>query len=118
MPNNLDLEPGQAIAEALAAAPPEIKDALNLDRVIHEPARLAITAVLAACESADFVFLRRATGLTQGNLSAHLGKLQEAGYVEIEKRFVGNMPNTLCRLTGDGRKAFDAYRRQIRSLAS
>ena len=80
----------------------EVQEALGIDRVIHEPARLAITAVLASCESADFVFLRRATGLTQGNLSAHLGRLQEAGYVEIEKRFLGTVPNTLCRLTPAG----------------
>ena len=97
---------------------PEIREALNLDRVIHEPARLAITAVLAACDSADFVFLRRATGLTQGNLAAHLARLQEAGYLEIEKRFVGNVPNTLCRLTESGRAALAEYRRQIRRLAS
>lgn len=98
--------------------PQEVREALALDRVIHEPARLAITAALAACESADFVFLRRATGLTQGNLSAHLGRLQEAGYVDIEKRFLGNVPNTLCRLTDSGRAAFDEYRRRIRRLAT
>jgi DNA-binding MarR family transcriptional regulator len=88
----------------------------NVDRVIHEPARLAVAAVLAACESADFVFLRRATGLTQGNLSAHLARLSEAGYITMEKRFVGNLPNTLCRLTPSGRAAFEAYRRQLQRL--
>lgn len=92
------------------------RDLLRLDRVIHEPARLAIAAILAACESADFVYLRHATGLTQGNLSAHLLRLQEAGYVELEKRFVGSKPNTLCRLTSAGRAAFEAYRQQVRAL--
>jgi DNA-binding MarR family transcriptional regulator len=100
----------------LAAA--DVRDLLQLDRVIHEPARLAIAAILAACESADFVYLRRATGLTQGNLSAHLLRLQEAGYLAIEKRFVDNKPNTLCRLTDAGRAAFKTYRRQVRSLTA
>ena len=102
-------------SEAAAAA---VRNLLQLDRVIHEPARLAIAAFLAACESADFVYLRHATGLTQGNLSAHLLRLQEAGYLEMEKRFVGNKPNTLCRLTDTGRAAFQAYRRQVRSLTA
>jgi DNA-binding MarR family transcriptional regulator len=100
------------------AATADVRDLLQLDRVIHEPARLAIAAILAACESADFVYLRRATGLTQGNLSAHLLRLQEAGYLEMEKRFVANKPNTLCRLTGAGRAAFQAYRRQVRALTA
>jgi len=81
----------------------------QLDRVIHEPARLAIMAVLYACEEADFVYLLNATGLTRGNLSSHLVKLEEAGYVVIEKRFLGRKPNTLCRLTPAGREAFREY---------
>ena len=99
------------------ALPPDVSTWQHVDRVIHEPARLAIAAVLAACESADFVFLRRATGLSQGNLSAHLARLSEAGYISVEKRFVGNLPNTLCRLTPAGRAALEAYRRQLRQLA-
>jgi DNA-binding transcriptional ArsR family regulator len=95
---------------------PDVKGVLDVDRVIHEPARLAIVAVLAACESADFVYLRHATELTQGNLSAHLGKLEEAGYVEIEKRFQGKKPNTLCRLTDAGRAAFKQYRASVAKL--
>ncbi len=92
--------------------PPGVKELLEVDRVIHEPARLAIMAVLAACDAADFVYLRNATDLTQGNLSAHLAKLEEAGYVSVEKRFQGKKPNTLCRLTDRGRSAFKAYRTQ------
>ncbi len=93
-----------------------VHQVLEVDRVIHEPARLAIVAVLAACESADFRYLRSATTLTQGNLSAHLSKLEEAGYVTIEKRFVDKKPNTLCRLTEAGRAAFQRYRVNVGKL--
>ena len=92
---------------------PAVHQLLDVDRVIHEPARLAVVAILAACESADFRYLRQATTLTQGNLSAHLNKLEEAGYVSIEKRFVDRKPNTLCRLTDAGRAAFQRYRASI-----
>ncbi len=92
---------------------PDVQALLEVDRVIHEPARLAIVSVLAACEAADFVYLRHATGMTQGNLSTHLSKLEEAGYIKIEKRFQGKKPNTLCSLTGSGRTAFDQYRARV-----
>ncbi len=92
------------------------QDLLEVDRVIHEPARLAIMAVLAACESADFVYLRNTTSMTQGNLSAHLRKLEEAGYISIEKSFQNNKPNTLCRLTEKGSAAFKQYRAQVTRL--
>jgi DNA-binding MarR family transcriptional regulator len=103
------------------APPPNKKpfnaqDLLEVDRVIHEPARLAIMAVLAACASADFVYLRNATSLTQGNLSAHLLKLEEVGYITIEKRFQDKKPNTLCRLTDKGSAAFKQYRAQVARL--
>lgn len=94
------------------------KSITTLDRVIHEPSRLAIIAILAACEAADFVYLRGATGLTQGNLSVHLSKLEEAGYVSVEKRFQGKKPNTLCRLTEAGRSAFAEYRRRVGHLVA
>ncbi|MEW5721357.1 MAG: transcriptional regulator, partial [Chloroflexota bacterium] len=89
--------------------PNEIKDIANLDRLIHEPARLAILAVLSACESADFVYLLNATGLNKGTLSSHLSKLEEANYIAITKSFKGKYPNTNCALTSSGRKAFNAY---------
>jgi DNA-binding MarR family transcriptional regulator len=95
----------------------EIKDIAGFDRLIHEPARLAIMAVLSACESADFTYLLNSTGLSKGNLSAHLTKLEEAGYVAITKSFRGKFPNTTCSLTKPGRKAFHAYRRQYLALA-
>lgn len=95
---------------------PDLRSIAEVDRLLHEPARALITAILAAVESADFTYLQRETGLTKGNLSAHLSKLQEAGYVYIEKTYRGRIPLTLCRLTEEGRKAFDAYRRQLKQF--
>ncbi len=88
----------------------------DLDRLIHEPARLMILTILAAVDSADFLYLERETGLTRGNLSAHLSKLEDAGYVRIEKTFKGKLPLTVCRLTAAGQKAFAAYRRQLKHI--
>ena len=87
---------------------------LQLDRDIHEPARLAIVATLYAVAEADFLFLQRTTGLTKGNLSSHLAKLEQAGYVEIEKSFRGKIPLTICRLTAAGRAAFETYRAALK----
>ncbi len=95
----------------------EFKQITNFDRLIHEPSRLAIMAVLSACENADFTFLLNATGLSKGNLSSHLSKLRDAGYVNITKGFKGNYPHTTCALTRGGRRAFDAYRKQYLALA-
>jgi len=88
--------------------------ALNdVDRLIHEPARLAVMTILAAVDSADFLYLARETELTKGNLSAHLSKLEDAGYIEIEKSFQGKRPHTDCRLTDEGRQAYDEYLSQL-----
>jgi DNA-binding transcriptional ArsR family regulator len=92
-----------------------IQGLAEIDRIIHEPARLMIVALLAAVEEADFQYLRQATGLTQGNLSAHLSKLEEAGYIAIEKSFRGKYPLTLCRMTERGRKVLDNYRKVIKA---
>jgi DNA-binding MarR family transcriptional regulator len=73
-------------------------------------------AVLTGCESADFVYLQGATGLTKGTLSKHLKKLEEAGYIAIVKTFKGSYPNTSAMLTPVGRKAFRKYRRQYGSF--
>lgn len=94
----------------------EIRDLARIDRMIHEPARLAIVAVLSACESADFKYLLNVTGLSKGNLSAQLSKLEEAGYVSIAKEFKGKYPHTECKLTADGRRAFKAYWEQYQAL--
>jgi DNA-binding transcriptional ArsR family regulator len=88
----------------------------NIDRVIHEPARLMILACLYVVESADFTFLMNQTGLTWGNLSSHLSKLEEVGYVEVEKEFVGRKPHTMLHLTTEGRQAFLDYRADITQL--
>lgn len=88
----------------------------EIDRLIHEPARLMIVTLLYTVESADFLFLQRETGLTKGNLSSHLSKLEQAGYVEIEKTFQGKIPLTVVRLTDKGRTAFDAYRKQLKQF--
>jgi len=95
----------------------EIKDLTKIDRLIHEPSRLAIMAVLSACESADFTYLLNTTGLTKGNLSAHLSKLEDAGYIKIVKRFKGKYPNTLCSCSSQGRRAFESYWKQYSALA-
>jgi DNA-binding MarR family transcriptional regulator len=88
----------------------------GVDRTIHEPSRSTILAVLSAVESADFLYLQRETGLTKGNLSVHLSKLEEAGYIGIEKTYRGKLPLTLCRMTETGRRAFKNYREQLKSF--
>ena len=88
----------------------------QLDRVIHEPARLTIMLILYGVSEADFLYLQREGGFTQGNLSGHLAKLEEAGYVEIEKKFKGKVPLTVCRLTGTGKAALSAYSQHMMGL--
>jgi DNA-binding transcriptional ArsR family regulator len=82
----------------------------EVDRTIHEPARLMVVALLSAVKEADFQYLHQSTGLTKGNLSVHLSKLEEAGYVAIEKTFRGKYPLTICRLTDRGRQVLEQYR--------
>jgi DNA-binding MarR family transcriptional regulator len=86
----------------------------EIDRLVHEPARLAVMALLYVVESADFIFLMNQTGLTWGNLSAHISKLEEAGYLSVEKSFKGKRPNTTLRLTVQGRQAFRRYALQMK----
>ncbi len=96
-----------------------IQEVAQLDRVIHEPARLMIMMILSGAGEADFLYLQREAELTQGNLSRHLTKLEEAGYVKIEKKFKGKRPLTLCRLTAKGESALSGYsRRLVRALQS
>ena len=87
-----------------------------LDRLVHEPGRLAILTVLSSVADADFVFLQRTTGLTKGNLSSHLAKLEDAGLVAIEKRFVGRKPNTRLALTDEGRERIARHWEQLDRL--
>src|ERR1700704_5385778 len=94
----------------------ESRDELVLDRLIHEPGRLAILTVLSPVQSADFVFLQRVTGLTKGNLSSHLTKLEEAGLVTIEKKFILKKPNTNVALTPVGKERVAQHWEQLERL--
>lgn len=96
----------------------DLRGLASVDRLIHEPARLMIVAILYAVESADFVYLQRETELTKGNLSSHLSKLESAEYVEIEKTYRGKIPLTVCRLTDQGRLAFENYRKQLQNFVN
>ena len=81
----------------------------DIDRTIHEPARLLLLIYLFSVEKADFTFLKQQTGMTQGNLSSHLNKLELAGYVQTEKRYKKKRPLTLIKITDSGREAFTSY---------
>jgi DNA-binding transcriptional ArsR family regulator len=85
------------------------KSLTEVDKLVHEPSRLMILTILNSVEKADFVYLQRETGLTRGNLSAHLTKLQEAGYIDIQKTFNGKMPQTICQIAEAGKIAFLKY---------
>lgn len=88
----------------------------DIERIIHEPARLMILATLNFVDSADFLFVERQTGLTRGNLSSHMSKLEAAGYIQIEKKFIDKIPRTMLRITDDGRAALLAYADQMRQV--
>jgi DNA-binding MarR family transcriptional regulator len=92
----------------------QIQKIADLDRVIHEPGRLMIAALLFAVEQADFLYLLHETGMNKGTLSSHITRLEEAGYVLVTKTYRGKVPQTLLCLTGAGRKAFEQYRRKLK----
>jgi DNA-binding MarR family transcriptional regulator len=96
----------------------DITSLTEIDRLVHEPARLAVMALLFVVDSADFILLMNQTGLTWGNLSAHMSKLEEAGYLRVEKTFKGKRPNTLLRLTSEGREAFSTYCVRMRQIVT
>ena len=85
----------------------------DLDRVIHEPSRLLLVALLSSLESADFLFLLKESRLTKGNLTVHLSRLEEAGYIQVEKTIRGKFPHTEYQLTPQGRSAFNEYRKNL-----
>jgi DNA-binding MarR family transcriptional regulator len=91
-------------------------DQPELDRMVHEPARLKILAYLNVVRRADFVFLLSRTGLTWGNLSSHMSKLEDVGYIEVEKEIKDKRSHTMLSLTDKGRSAFDAYRSAMLAL--
>lgn len=93
----------------------DLRDVVSgVDRVLHEPARLLLAALLYPVEDADFVFLLRESGLSKGNLASHLTKLEEAGYLVVTKGYQGRVPHTDYKLSASGRGAFRAYRDQMR----
>ena len=89
------------------------KEVLNIDRVVHEPARLAILLVLEVCVDADFKFLQTLTGMAKSNLSLHLTKLENSGLIAIDKTFVRKKGRTVARLTKEGKEALREYRRTL-----
>ncbi len=95
-----------------SSANPELANFAEIDRLVHEPARLMLMALLYVIDSADFTFLMNQTGMTWGNLSAHMSKLE----LDVEKSFKGKRPNTLLRLTPQGRDAFQTYRQKMRQV--
>ena len=90
----------------------------DVNRLIHEPARYNIMALLFVVDRAEFLFVQNQTGMTPGNLSSHLAKLEEAGYVEIQKEFVKKMPKTYLRMTEKGREAFEEYYNKMKEVFS
>lgn len=88
----------------------------EIDKVIHEPARLKIILYLYLVEEADFIYLMNRTGLTKGNLSSHLSKLEQAGYVTIKKAFIEKIPRTIISLTPAGVEEFRKYKKTIIDL--
>jgi len=93
----------------------QVRAISELDRVIHEPGRLMIVALLWAVKECDFLYLVTATEMNKGNLSSHLARLEEAGYVGVEKTYRGKVPMTVLRLTPAGRAAFDKYRKALKA---
>ena len=89
---------------------------LELDRMIHEPARLVICTILYVVKEADFIYLLQESGLTKGNLSSHLSKLEGAGYITILKTFREKKPLTICSMTTQGRQAFESYRSDYENI--
>ena len=88
----------------------------KLDPMIHAPTRLAILSILVSAENANFTFIKESVGTTDGNLSTHLTKLEENGYITIRKAFVGKKPQTTCAITRKGHKAFTAYLDQLEQI--
>jgi len=88
----------------------------DINQVIHASARLMILSYLYVVESVDYVFLKNMTGLTWGNLSTHLNKLEDAGYVTVDKGYKGKKPHTTIRLTENGRSAFRGYKKSMQQV--
>lgn len=98
------------------ADPAGLHPLANIDQIVHAPARLMVLTYLYVVDRADYVFLVHLTGLTWGNFSTHLRKLETAGYVRIEKEFQGKKPHSMVRLTREGRQAFREYKRRVQRV--
>jgi DNA-binding MarR family transcriptional regulator len=96
--------------------PVNVQPLADIDQVVHSSPRLMVLTYLYVVESVDYVFLRRLTGLTWGSLATHLNKLEEVGYIEVEKGFQGKKPHTMIRMTEQGRQAFREYRKNIQQV--
>ena len=90
---------------------------INIDRVIHEPVRLAILKILSSVKEVDFKFLLTTLGLTKGNLATHINKLEETKLISIKKEFRGKIPHTSYRITNTGRRQFQKYWKNMKELA-
>jgi DNA-binding MarR family transcriptional regulator len=101
------------VTDPKTGAPEALHSLLEVDRLVHEPARLAILTVLAAAEEVQFTFLEQVLGLTRGNLSSHVAKLEVAGYLTVTKAFEERTPVTRYQITAKGRRALENYRRQM-----
>lgn len=97
-------------------SPRDDASGIEIDKLIHEPARLRIMTQLYVVDSVDYVFLMHQLGLTWGNLSSHLSKLEAAGYVDVDKGYEGKKPRTVLSLTEKGRKAFRQYRKVMKQV--
>jgi DNA-binding transcriptional ArsR family regulator len=95
---------------------PAFEQIIEVDRLVHEPARLAVLTALSACESADFVFLQRLTALQAGNLSQHLAKLAEAGFISLSKGFNGSYPQTTAKITDEGLRAIEDHWKRLEAV--
>lgn len=89
----------------------------NINRVVHEPVRLAILKILTSAKEVDFNFLLTTLGLTKGNLATHINKLEEASFIEVKKEFRGKIPHTSYRITKKGRRQFQKYWENMKDLA-
>lgn len=101
---------------ATPEVPASVASHSEINRLIHEPARFQVMALLYVIESADFTFIMNQLDLTWGNLSAHISKLEDGGYVAVEKGFKGKRPQTMLSLTAEGRKAFQDYRQTMKQM--
>lgn len=89
----------------------------NIDRIIHEPVRLAILKILTSAKEVDFNFLLMTLGVTKGNLATHINKLEETDFIKVKKEFRGKMPHTSYRITKKGRRQFQKYWENLKALA-